>query len=72
MVAVPYASIAGIIVEHRALFVEITENCVYRIEAMTFGRGQRIGHYEKNMSVGAEANKYLLKILSDFLSRKGP
>lgn len=54
VVTVPYASIASIVIEHRAWLVEITGNCVYRIAVIVLNMRQRIGHYEKDMGVGAE------------------
>lgn len=54
MVTVPYASIASIVIEHRARLIKVTGNRVYRIAVIILKRGQSIGHYEKDMGVGTE------------------
>jgi len=54
VVTVPYASITSIVIEHRARLIKVTGNGVYRIAVIVLNMGQSIGHYEKDMGVGAE------------------
>jgi len=54
VVTVPYASITSIVIEHRARLVKVTGNHVYRIAVIILNMGESIGHYEKDMGVGAE------------------